>query len=281
MDKTPKRLRPIDGILIFGISYLVSTIITVFLSTSVTIRTNTALSTLVLLAVSYGMLRLAVCNPLTYAGLRAIRGSLILYSFVASLAVIVPAISVEALVVHYFKIPDELIQALTDIIRARSLPELLYVWTIAAVGAALSEEFVFRGILQNSLASRLRGWLAVLITASVFGVLHTLWRFAPAFILGAFLGFLFWRTRSLLAPLVAHLTINSVAIVGVYIAETRGEEAVPSWLTEDRAAPVWILAASLMVFALAIGRLWTESRDLTGDNHTDSREIEPPGFEIP
>ena len=281
MDENPERLRPIDGILIFGISYLISTIITVLLSRTLPIRINTAISTLVLLAVSYGMLRRAVANPLRYAGLRPIRWKLILYSFVASLAIIVPAVSIAAVVVRYFEIPDELIQALTDIIRARSVTELLYVWAIAALGAALGEEIVFRGILQNSLASRLRGWLAVLITASVFGLLHTLWRFAPAFLLGSFLGFLFWRTRSLLAPLVAHLTINSVAIFVVYIAEVYGEETVPGWLTEDRAAPVWILVASLIIFALMVGRLWVESRGLAAEDHSGSVGARPPRLEIP
>jgi len=61
----------------------------------------------------------------------------------------------------------ELMEALMELLRAQTLPELVLVWLVSAVGAAVSEEFVFRGVLQNSLVGWVRGWGAVVMEVKV------------------------------------------------------------------------------------------------------------------
>jgi membrane protease YdiL (CAAX protease family) len=259
MPDTPGRLRPVGGIAIFAASQGVSVVTTVVLALWISIRANTGIAAVVALCVAAALLRYTGRSPLRSVRLNRFEPGPVFYAFLASLALIIPTLSLQAVIARYIKIPDAVIEALEAIVRAESLPELAYVWLIAALGAAVSEEFLFRGVLQNSLSSRLRGGIAVLITAFVFAILHTIWRFPPAFILGVFLGVIYWRTGSLFVPITAHLTINTVAIVTLYIAEVFGETAVPLWLTEERPAPVWMIVLSLVAFAGLIGLIWKRS----------------------
>jgi membrane protease YdiL (CAAX protease family) len=259
MPDKPRRLRPIEGIGIFAISQIVAVVVTVVLASWISIRANTGISAVVVLFVAASLLRYTGRSPFRCVKLHRFQPGLILNTVLASLALIIPTLSLQAVIARYLKMPDAVIEALEAIVRAESLPELLYVWVIAALGAAVSEELIFRGVLQNSLSSRLRGWIAVLITAAVFAILHTIWRFPPAFILGVFLGVLYWRTGSLWPPIVAHLTINTVTIITLYVVEVYGETAVPQWLVEERPAPVWMIVLSLLALAGLIGLIWKSS----------------------
>ncbi|MFH1312727.1 MAG: CPBP family intramembrane glutamic endopeptidase [Candidatus Eisenbacteria bacterium] len=259
MPDKPRRLRPIDGIVIFAVSQVVAVVATVVLALRISIRANTGISAVVVLCVAAALLRYTGRSPFRCVKLDRFRPGLVLYSILASLALIVPTLSLQTIIARYLTIPDAVIEALEAIVRAESLPELMYVWLIAALGAAVSEEFIFRGVLQNGFSSRLRGWIAVLITASVFAILHTIWRFPPAFILGVFLGVLYWRTGSLWPPIAAHLTINTVTIVTLYVAEVFGDTAVPQWLVEERPAPIWMIVLSMIAFAGLIRLIWTRS----------------------
>jgi uroporphyrinogen decarboxylase len=256
-----------EGLGIPFVAYVLSTLITVFLHfyEVVSIRTNTAISSIVLIIVTYILLRKSVGAPWRCVGLRGVRPRLIVYSVLASFAIIVPAMSLEAVVLSRFKIPEEWMEFVLKIVSAENVPQLIYAWLVAAVGAALSEELVFRGVLQNSLASRMRGWLAVLITSSVFAVLHT-WRFPAAFVLGFFLGVLYLRTGSLVPSIVAHLTINSVAVFGQFAVDHMGEGVLPPWVREEETAPVVLLGISVAVFGVLMSLLLRETVPGAGES---------------
>lgn len=79
---------------------------------------------------------------------------------------------------------------------------------------AIAEELVFRGILLRSLAPRLGGPLAVLISAAVFGLYHL---FPPqmvsTFVLGLVLGVLTLRSASIVPAMIVHALNNTVAVL--------------------------------------------------------------------
>ena len=90
------------------------------------------------------------------------------------------------------------------------------VYMLCFVGIA--EELLFRGLIQRDLTSAF-GWKWGLFGASaVFAVMHLTWRSIPelgfVFIAGLILGALYLKTRSLVAPIVAH-GINNVMLVSV------------------------------------------------------------------
>ena len=256
-----RTLRWFDGILIFGVSYLASSVIILPFIAILPLREVTAISVVVLIGVSYIWVRAITGDPVRYAGVGPVSPRILILTVVASFAIMIPAVSTEAVVLERFKAPPEVIHALEDLIRADSFLELLYAILVAAVGASLSEEFVFRGLLQNALSSRVGGWTALIVATVVFGLLHTLWRFAGAFMLGMFLGFLYMRTGSLIPSLISHVIINATSVVVFNMAEKAGPGFIPGWLEDDKPAPLWLLAASVFILVIAVASIWRETSE--------------------
>ena len=90
-----------------------------------------------------------------------------------------------------------------------------------ALVAPIVEEFIFRGLVMNRLSRVMSGWLAVLLSAAVFGLCHgnAVW-FAYAFMLGAFFGFVDLRAGSIWPSILGHMTFNAIGQIFTFIAET-------------------------------------------------------------
>lgn len=84
--------------------------------------------------------------------------------------------------------------------------------------APFAEELFFRGALTGALAQRL-GAFTPLATGAIFGAAHLEPRAFPAlFVLGALLGWLYMRTRSLLPGMAVHAANNLLALIAALLA---------------------------------------------------------------
>ncbi len=92
-------------------------------------------------------------------------------------------------------------------------------WGYAAIGflAPLAEEMVFRGAVLRTLLGlfdRRRHWLPIAISALLFALVH--WNMAQglhAFLMGLLIGWMYYRTESIVPGLVLHGVNNSVAYI--------------------------------------------------------------------
>jgi membrane protease YdiL (CAAX protease family) len=88
-------------------------------------------------------------------------------------------------------------------------------YVAAAILAPIAEESLFRGVLAPHLGRLTDGFVAVLVTAAVFGVLHV-GGHGPLFVgpmfLGAILGWARLRSRGLAAPIMLHMMLNGTAM---------------------------------------------------------------------
>lgn len=102
------------------------------------------------------------------------------------------------------------------------------------------EEIGLRGILLGGmLKTRCRPWLAILISALVFALLHWLGvKLVGSFIFALIVGFLYWRTGSIIPCMIVHIVNNSLSFIDL------------SGQTD--AVCLLILVGSLMVIALGI-----------------------------
>lgn len=94
--------------------------------------------------------------------------------------------------------------------------------------APVVEEFIFRGLIMTRLAGAMPGWLAVMVSAAIFGVCHghPVW-FAYAFVLGAVFGFIDLRAGSIWPSILGHVAFNAIGQVFTFIPETEeGTEVV-------------------------------------------------------
>ncbi|HVA38496.1 MAG TPA: type II CAAX endopeptidase family protein [Candidatus Dormibacteraeota bacterium] len=91
---------------------------------------------------------------------------------------------------------------------------------IAAVAAPFFEELFFRGFIFNALAARWPFWPAALVSGLIFGVVHgDVWALLPLWGVGVLLAYVYHRTRSLWASMVAHGLFNSVSLVAVSLKD--------------------------------------------------------------
>ena len=94
----------------------------------------------------------------------------------------------------------------------------------AVVIGPIAEEIIFRGILYSSMRDRWGRPIATLLSASIFGAVHFefVWVLVPTLVLGAMLAWLFEATRSLKAPIVAHMIYNLFAVGSGYLLKALG-----------------------------------------------------------
>ena len=100
-------------------------------------------------------------------------------------------------------------------IRQTPLPWQVLICFMTIVLAPLSEEIVFRGLLQSMLRQYTRRpWAAILVTSVLFGVMHyEVWSTIPSLILlSVMLGYNYERTGRLLPSIVAHAIFNAIFI---------------------------------------------------------------------
>jgi hypothetical protein len=85
---------------------------------------------------------------------------------------------------------------------------------ILAVGAGISEEILFRGVLQTWMTGPMPVWQAILFTNLIFGALHarTVFYAVAAGLVGVYLGLLLEVSGNLIAPMIAHALYDVVAL---------------------------------------------------------------------
>ena len=89
-------------------------------------------------------------------------------------------------------------------------------WGYLAIGllAPLAEEVVFRGAVLRSLLTQMKPWTAIAISALLFSIVHMNPAQMPfAFLAGILLGWMYWRTGSILPGMAYHWANNSIAYI--------------------------------------------------------------------
>lgn len=145
----------------------------------------------------------------------------------------------------------DLLRRLEALVTADDAARFLWLLVVVALTPAVCEELVFRGVLLQGLRSRLRGWTAVLLSAAVFGAFHlsfeTAIRFVPTMWIGLLVGWVAWRTRSVLAGMGMHFVNNAVAVAVVSVAAVRapllGPAGEPRW---------WVVALAPLVLGAGV-----------------------------
>lgn len=116
----------------------------------------------------------------------------------------------------------------------------------AVICAPIFEEIVFRGIIQKGLINKgIKPVNAIIIASVVFGLVHANpWQFVGAVLLGCVLGLVYYKTKSLLLPMLLHGFNNLCStILIVYTKNESFADAfkIPEWM---------ILAGGIILFSV-------------------------------
>lgn len=117
--------------------------------------------------------------------------------------------------------------------------------------APIVEELLFRGAIEGYL---LRKWKhpagAIVFSSLVFGLVHGNWVQAPfAFVIGLALGWMYYRTGSLLPGILMHFVNNSTAVLGFLITDNPDATMVSEYGPQGA---VWIAVAGAAVTVLCV-----------------------------
>lgn len=129
----------------------------------------------------------------------------------------------------------------------RTPTELVAALLLAAVVVPVAEEFLFRGLIQRTLERTWRPAAAVIVTSALFTAIHMqIFGGAAVFIIGAYLGVVASRARSIVPSVVAHAVMNGTAVV-VLPATVSFERAAHTTADLLRLAP-WVAVAFTIFF---------------------------------
>ena len=115
-------------------------------------------------------------------------------------------------------------------------------WIVLALLPAIAEELMYRGVIQPAMVHRWGAAWGIGVTAGLFSAFHMdPAGLVPRVLMGAWFGYLAWRTRSLWASTWAHLLNNTwgVALLAVLEIVTTRPSLVAVVSAASLAAGVW------------------------------------------
>ncbi len=109
-------------------------------------------------------------------------------------------------------------RTLEVIMRMESASDLWINLVLVAMLPALGEELIFRGVMQQLGYRIFKGaHVSIWVTAFIFSAVHMQFEgFVPRLILGLCIGYLFYWTRNIWVPIVAHFFNNALMVVLSY-----------------------------------------------------------------
>lgn len=162
-------------------------------------------------------------------------------------------------------------EAANDILKLvtsqRSSWDLISNLLVFAVLAGICEEFLFQGALQPLLMKWTKNpHLGILLTAFIFSALHfQFYGFIPRFMLGVYLGYLFYWSRSLWLPILAHVLHNALSLLVDFTLQGRGIDTDNMQFSDVHGSIPMTIACTL-VSAMAIVFIWRTYRDTAFDH---------------
>lgn len=152
-----------------------------------------------------------------------------------------------------FILSDDLMEKVKTMMEEMRSFSLVAVLFALAVIPAFFEEFFFRGYLLGAIRSQIGPVMAVLISATCFGLLHivtsgvlTPERFLPSTFLGIVLGWVCVRSGSVFPGMVLHACHNGVLLTISHYQEWL--EARGIGVEEQTHLPAgWLIAAAIVV----------------------------------
>ncbi|MBC6607742.1 CPBP family intramembrane metalloprotease [Hymenobacter sp. BT188] len=127
---------------------------------------------------------------------------------------------------------------------------------VICVSAPILEELLFRGLLLPGLLKNYSPRKAILQSSLLFGIIHlNPAQVVSAFLLGLFLGWLYYRTQSLAACIVVHFLNNAMAWIAMQNPKWKNLED-PIALLPEGSMLFLIMVISAVTFAGGTWLIW-------------------------
>jgi hypothetical protein len=196
-------------------------------------------------------------NTKKYLGLKAPSNVMYFLVGVGIMIISIPLINLLGELNSYVQFPSGIEKWMKDSEKdaARSVQALLTRHTIKdlllniiciAGLAAVGEELLFRGMAQRLLIKMFQSpWAGIIVTALLFSAMHLqFYGFLPRFLLGIFLGAVYWYSGSLWVAILGHFVYDALLIVLAYFN--------PAMINDDQVIKLSSLALGGAVSAVLV-----------------------------
>lgn len=124
----------------------------------------------------------------------------------------------ESWIDFYLRDRSRIIDFQRDLIGGATPVGVIGTYLLMVVLPGICEELFFRGVMQRNFEWRMRPAQAIILTALLFAMLHLqLVNVLLLASLGAYLGYLTWRTGSVIPSIAAHMAFNAIMTTGAYL----------------------------------------------------------------
>jgi membrane protease YdiL (CAAX protease family) len=163
---------------------------------------------------------------------------------------------VMLLVQEVWPLDPRLVEGMAQLVQTESLYDWIIKISGIGLGAAISEEIMFRGFIQKGLERGFPRSTAIFMTAFLFALMHMIPQWVPGLLLvGIALGIVALATGSILVPIVIHLVFNLSTLLLNNFTDIEGFGA-PVWI------PAGILLPALLIFAITMGHFVRKMADV-------------------
>ena len=151
----------------------------------------------------------------------------------------------------WMKESEDAAEQLTNLmLDTKNIPTIVFNFLAICVVAAICEEFMFRGLLQTLFGRVFKNpHVLIWAIAILFSAVHLqFYGFITRMLLGAWLGYLMYYTKTIWIPVLAHFTNNFFTVAVYYLFQdtpdmSKEMDAIGSGST------LWLSAVSLALFS--------------------------------
>ncbi len=181
--------------------------------------------------------------------LNRINGPIFGYTIIISLSIFVLSDGLDRFVGSLFPMPDEWLDAMKELVRMDTPGQALLLFVSAVMIAGFAEEMLFRGMLQRTLEFYREPAIAIVLSSVFFAIAHfNPWTALQITFLGLALGYLTWKSDSILPGVFLHATNNLLSIVLMNTSENH-----LAWYgTEKQVNIVWLFLALAVIVPVFI-----------------------------
>ena len=146
-----------------------------------------------------------------------------------------------------YPFPQEYMEQLGGLFKMDTRPWVLFL--VVALTPGICEEVLFRGFLFRFF-ERYGSAKAIVISAALFAVFHLdPFRLLPVFLLGMLLGYLTYRSKSLITSMLSHTVNNALAI---FLVTYASEPWLKPFLYGEDEIRYWLAIPALLVLVFSL-----------------------------
>jgi len=122
---------------------------------------------------------------------------------------------------------------------------------VTAIFAPFFEEWMCRGVVLRGLLTKMKPGWAIVVSALFFALIHlNPWQALNAFIIGVVMGYVYYKTGSLLLTMLIHFVNNGTAVI---MSQFAGEDTPEYWIeTMPLGTYIVVIVLGVAVFAACL-----------------------------